>query len=355
MPDHIELRSSCVEAGRNRAGFFRDVLRAAAEVVQEFGSAMRSPNEPEPSPEEWVVQRPVQARRARRAASLDDLSRLCGEVGLRKRVDDVLALARPSLRLTLAGEAHDRLGGSRLGGAPDVPPGFSWPTWEGEDLVFLGQVSLEDVAVDPSGLLPPQGLLLFFYDTIRQPSGLEPAHRGSCQVVLYGGASSSLERASERDWFIESPLDLSLELTVPSFFSLAAEQLDLDTAIFEPWEELRRRLAHLQGVELEELLPESLALHRLLGYPEELHGRMELACQLASQGIDVSDGTADADSRADELAPDAADWRLLLQLSTDDDVGFYWGDGLGRLYLWIRERDLVEHKTSEAWAILQSD
>jgi uncharacterized protein YwqG len=83
-------------------------------------------------------------------------------------------------------------------------------------------------------------------------------------------------------------------------------------------------------------------LHRLLGYPEELQARMELDCQLASHGTDL----------AGELAG-ASEWRLLLQLSTDDEVGFYWGDGLGRLYIWIRERDLLEHKTAEAWAILQ--
>jgi uncharacterized protein YwqG len=289
-------------------------------------------------------------------ASLDDLRRLCREVGLEGRDEDVLALARPSLRLTLADEAQGRLGGSRLGGAPDTPPGFSWPTWEGEDLVFLGQISLEDVAaVDPGWRLPPLGLLLFFYDTIRQPSGLDPAHRGSCEVVLYQGPSSSLEPASERDWFIESPLDLSLELTVPSFHSLAIEGLDLDMSAYESWEELRNGLASLQGVELEVLPLEPLALHRLLGYPEELDGRMELDCQLASHGIDLSDGTAYLDPQADALAPSAADWRLLLQLSTDDEVGFYWGDGLGRLYIWIRERDLVEYKTSAAWAILQGD
>jgi uncharacterized protein YwqG len=296
----------------------------------------------------------VQAKPARSAASPDDLSRLCGEVGLPAPVTDVLGLVRPSLRLTLSEQPRGELGGSRLGSAPDLSPGFEWPSWQGEDLVFVGQIRLEDVAdVDPNGLLPPHGLLLFFYDTVRQPSGLETADRGSCRVVLYQGRPTTLEPAPERDWFIEWPLQLSLELTLPSSSSFVVEQLDLDSSEVAAWEELRKRLAHLQGVELEEFAPEPYALHRLLGYPEELQARMELDCELASHGVDLSDGAAYVDPRSEKLAPDAPEWRLLLQLSTDDEVGFYWGDGLGRLYICIRERDLLEHKTAEAWAILQ--
>jgi uncharacterized protein YwqG len=179
--------------------------------------------------------------------------------------------------------------------------------------------------------------------------GLEPADRGSCRVVLYEGDPTRLEPTPERDWFIEWPLELSVELTLPSSSSFVVEQLDLDSPEYAAWDELRRRLAHLQGVELEELTSEQFALHRLLGYPEELQARMELDCELASPGID----SRGIDGQAEELEQSASEWRLLLQLSTDDEVGFCWGDGLGRLYFWIRARDLLERKTTEAWAILQ--
>lgn len=345
-----------MEAGSNRGGFFKEIVRAAVELAQEVGAAIRSPEEPgsPKEPEPWFEARPVRAKPARRAASLDDLARLSREVGTRVSVTDVLRLARRSLRLTLAEKPRTELGGSRLGGAPDLPPGFRWPTWQGEELVFVGQIRLEDVAaVDPKGPLPPRGLLLLFYDTVRQSSGLKPADRGSCRVVLYEGDPSSLEPAPERDWFIEWPLELSLELALPSSSSFLVEQLDLDSSDYAAWEELRERLARLQGVELEELAPERHALHRLFGYPEELQARMELDCQLASQGIDLSDEAAYVDPRAQKLELGAPEWRLLLQVSTDDEVGFYWGDGLGRLYVWIRERDLLERKAAQAWAILR--
>src|SRR2546428_6903743 len=134
-----------VEAGSDRRGFFKEILRAAADVAQEVGAAIRSLEEPGPpeEPEPWFEPRPVQAKPARRAATLDDLARLSREVGLGVRVTDVLRLARRSLRLTLAEKPRTELGGSRLGGAPDLPRGFRWPTWQGEELVFVAQIRLE--------------------------------------------------------------------------------------------------------------------------------------------------------------------------------------------------------------------
>ena len=347
-----------MEARSDRGGFFKEILRVAAEVAQEVGAAVRPPREPwlaaEPETEPWFEPRPVPADATRNTASPDDLGRLCNEVGLAARLADIQGLARRSLRLTLAGTDTSPVGGSRLGGAPDLPPGFTWPTWKGDELVFLGQIRLEDVtAVDPAGPLPTEGLLLVFYDTIGQPSGLDPAHRGSCRVVLYEGDTALLEREDDRGWFIEQPVGLSLELTLPRTSSILVDRLDLDFSEAVAWEEVRERLAGLQEVELEELGARTLALHRLLGYAEERRPRMELECQLVSQGIDLSEAAGDADPRAEQLEPGASEWRLLFQLSTDDEVGFYWGDGLGRLYVWIREQDLIEGDTATAWALLE--
>ena len=61
------------------------------------------------------------------------------------------------------------------------------------------------------------------------------------------------------------------------------------------------------------------------------------------------DGTAQV---SDETRTQAAQWRLLLQLDTDDSLGVMWGDS-GRIYFWMREEDLRSRAFDRAWCILQ--
>jgi uncharacterized protein YwqG len=49
----------------------------------------------------------------------------------------------------------------------------------------------------------------------------------------------------------------------------------------------------------------------------------------------------------------AADWRLLLQIDTDEDgPGWMWGD-VGRIYFWIKKHDLALRRFADVWLILQ--
>lgn len=102
------------------------------------------------------------------------------EADVERVTDRLRALVRPAWLLV----PHDgpvRTGGSRIGGRPDLPHGWDWPTG-GRDgagpaaLAFLAQIDLADVpcAAD-AGWLPPHGRLWFF----RNESGVietEPDH-----------------------------------------------------------------------------------------------------------------------------------------------------------------------------------
>jgi len=71
---------------------------------------------------------------------------------------------------------------------------------------------------------------------------------------------------------------------------------------------------------------------------------MEMERQTATTGLRRS---------ANKLG-NVTDWRLLLQLDTDDDAGMMWCD-VGSLYFWVREQDARAGDFSAAWMILQSN
>src|SRR5437870_423220 len=95
-------------------------------------------------------------------------------------VEGVLRGTLPSIRLVAqfpkSGEAP-RLGGSRIGGLPDLPEGIKWPRLaavlksadpvrqrKDEPLWFLMQLNLTEIAsADVANRLPKAGMLYFFF------------------------------------------------------------------------------------------------------------------------------------------------------------------------------------------------
>jgi uncharacterized protein YwqG len=333
----------------DRRRFFKELLRGAAEVAQEVNSAMKFGLEPTvEEPEPWEPSPPRKAPPAQSLVSDERLVELSREVGLEARVDDVRRLARHSVRLTTGGTE----GRSRLGGSPDVPLDFEWPTWQERDLSFLGQIDLAEVAATGcASSLPSAGLLLAFYDLGTLPTGLDPSHRGSCRVVVVDG-SAPLEPAEPRVPALrEQRLALSCEVTLPGAWSFPVEPLELEPDEATAWDELRTRVAAEQGVELEESIDEWFALHRLLGHHEELGREVELDCEFAASGLDADDYEVYFERR-EQHEPAAREWRMLLQLSSDEELATPW-DSFGRLYLCIRDEDLQAGLLKGVWAQLR--
>ena len=89
------------------------------------------------------------------------------------------SLGKNSIQLKIARKETYKLGATRFGGKPDVPPDFVWPTYEDESydhvvkdrpLTFLAQFNCEELAqFDKEHLLPDHGLLSFFYETAMTP------------------------------------------------------------------------------------------------------------------------------------------------------------------------------------------
>jgi uncharacterized protein YwqG len=93
--------------------------------------------------------------------------------------------------------------------------------------------------------------------------------------------------------------------------------------------------------------------HLFGGHAEPLQNPMELQCAAISAGIDPGQYLQlDASSIA-QLTPQAADWRLLLQLESDELAETSWGAD-GRLYYWMHHDALRRLAFDRAWCILQT-
>ena len=110
------------------------------------------------------------------------------------------SLGRNSIQLKIARKETYKLGATRFGGKPDVPPDFVWPTYEGESydhvvkdrpLTFLAQFNCEELAqFDKEHLLPDHGLLSFFYETDTQCWGYDPKNQGCARVYWFEDMSA---------------------------------------------------------------------------------------------------------------------------------------------------------------------
>jgi hypothetical protein len=328
----------------DRRGFFKDVLREVLGAVEGLGAALESLDEPDP----WRPPFPRPASPAVGFVDDDGLEELVRAARLEHRLADIRILVRVGARLTPAGDSES---GSRLGGSPDLPAGFAWPSWNGRELAFLGQFDLTELtAAGARSALPEAGLLLLFADLRGRPSGLSPRHAGSSSVVLVPSGCELTDDGARNPVLREMPVRLTRELQLPSAWSFLAEPLALSPEEIDAWEELRTALAGAQGVELEDADFGRIALDRLLGYQDEIGRELEIDCQLASSGLDADDELVYFESRGDHET-EARRWRLLLQVTADATLRL--GDGVERLFVCIREDDLREGRLDRAWALLR--
>ncbi len=274
-----------------------------------------------------------------------DFREQLGQAGLAGWADQLIALDRPSIRLSA--ESTDPSDGmavaiSHLGGEPDLPPTVDWPEWNGKPLSFIAQIALSEMPELPEARLPPSGLLSFFYEAGQEAWGFDPADRGAWRVL----------------WSPEQGLEpRSTPAAVPEDGRYQACRL---TGIVEinhvPWES---PAVDTLGMTREEVFAyadafeaDDAPIHRLLGHPEPIQGDMQLEAQLVSNGLYCGDPSDFEDPRAVELRDGAVDWRLLLQVDSDDGAGMMWGDA-GRLYFWMTEDAIERRDWDSAWMILQ--
>lgn len=274
---------------------------------------------------------------------LDQSLQFARRVGLMESVlDKAQRLAKPGLHLEHTEEARF----SWIGGLPAVAPGFEWPTWNGQPLTFLAQIDLEEVAAGmEQSWLPKRGQLYFFvYDSEELAFGYDAAESGTWRVIHTNADRTALVPAA-----IPAGLDETSVFARTNIRFRRIDTLPSESRFMGKWD--------TSNEEFEALLSAQAAPfrgqphHQMFGYPDpEQDDGMELEAELISNGVNALDFR---DPRRRDFSAGADQWRLLLQVDTDDGLDMMWQDG-GLLYFWIREKDAAKGDFSKVWLFLQS-
>lgn len=284
--------------------------------------------------------------------------------GLSRYLDRLEGVARPCIRLYLSQQDEDeiRIGCSKIGGRPDLPPSIKWP-YETErppnnrdrffnqtpktrsllPLSLVAQLDLAEISVfDEENLLPPSGWLYFFYSNEQDVWGFDPRDASGFKVIYFDGDRSALTR---RDY----PELLSEYSRFSSCSVVPVPELNLPNL----WSD---RMAGFFNSEYDrdaynDLRDDGL-VNKMLGYADAIQGEMEIECEMVTRGHYIGDGVGAKDPRRTSSEAALGDWILLLQVDSNEECGMMWGD-VGRIYFWIRREDILERRFEKTWFVYQ--
>lgn len=281
----------------------------------------------------------------------EELKTKLEEVGLSRVSEQLISLAKMSIRFTTEKSSDDVIpvGASKIGGFPDLPNNHPYPKWKNVPLSFLAQINLSDISIfSTASVLPSSGVLSFFYSATQETWGFDPKDKGSWQIYYFADMTN-LQRTEipndipEEGYYSSCSLFFFEELTLLPWESIVFENLYLTKEERDIYIDLLDQI-YSNGNDL---------INRILGYPDQIQGDMQLECQLASNGLYCGDGTGYEDPRRKELEPDSVNWQLLFQLdSEEENAGMCWGD-VGRVYFWIYQKELINKDFDKTWMILQ--
>lgn len=279
------------------------------------------------------------------------------EAGLGEYVEQILPFATQCIRLHAPSTtlADLPIGASRIGGLPDLPPGVTWLTRNGRFCEFIAQIDLAEASqYDPTGLLPKEGQLLFFFDG-RDYEDKPSLHyqTGSELVRYYTGDKAAMQRAADYPEALEHW----------QRYQPCAIRYGTDWMLPHSWGyagcALQSEVFHRDGSSdespdgdmYEEMLwyldPDDMDKHHMFGYPDPI--LQDDPFSYVRYYYLKEAFTQEANTRMQ------AEWVLLLQISSDigeDRPGMLWADS-SSLYYCIRRDDLIARRFENIVCILQ--
>lgn len=308
-------------------------------------------------------------------------------IGIADRLDEFLALPRPVVFLEDATRAEPRddeyaddeyadpaphdpdapappVGGTRLGGEPDLPPDLPWPSVDGVPLTFAAQLDLAELRpLRAARELPPEGLLSFFYEPLADVR--DDVHVDHRSRVLHFPALADLRRrptppdGDPRPEYTVTPVggEIMPPLDSPFYEALLPEDRvaafhrrlrDGVTPIADPLADLPALL----GEHPEWLAGQDDPKHRVLGHCVTFQGDVYLEAEAAAARLPWQLPGPDTDAGI-ALSRRARRWRLLLQLSADGDGELLFNQDSGYVYFMIPEDDLAARRWDRVQVVTQ--
>ena len=242
--------------------------------------------------------------------------------------------------------ANESTGLSRLGGLPVMPAEIEWPQWKDKPQAFLAQLDLSEIHGALASFLPASGFLYFFYDQDQSIWGFDPQDAAGWRVCYCEGDLMGIVERSAPEGLSKDSI-YRPKRVAPCLIDTLPDSQSLPPADWD-WDRDGDSYFQLRSAPFRGQPP-----HQMFGYASPVQDDdMERQCQFVSNGIYLGNAEGYKDPRIPALEAGAADWKLLLQLDSDDDTGWMWGDA-GTLYFWIREQDARRCDFSKVWMIFQ--
>ena len=206
----------------------------------------------------------------------EELKKRMERAGLARVATTLQALLEPSIRLNAGGPSSQPT--SRLGGLPNMPADFQWPTRrDGQPHSFLAQIDLAQLEAFDVLPLPSRGSLFFFCDAVDIPWGRDPGEKDG-SAILYS-ASALNDNAPHTP-----PRELDGGYIFKGF---SLEPVwDLTGPGIETWEIESLRLDNSESYAYSQLFAEDGTVHRIGGYPNVMQNdNLQLTAELVSHGI----------------------------------------------------------------------
>ncbi|MEL6658350.1 MAG: YwqG family protein [Bacteroidota bacterium] len=231
---------------------------------------------------------------------------------------------------------------SKFGGIPALRKESQWPVnRDGTPLWFLAEIHTTEIPEGQISSLFPKGILLFFYDyeyidaqvvffeedTVRVTAPLAKKVTNYPLNIL-----PIWQREATVKLFHQAPISFEEIKTLPLYNSLHFAKIHKEYP-----DALRPSFSIRNPQYLEGILRHgtSTSGHQILGYYRGIQSE-SLESHLQNERVRHPEELSIAEIES------YLQWKLLLTINTEEDIGFVWGDH-GKLHFFIHYQDLLNH------------